>query len=362
MKAQNAIDIIILGFGKIGRELARQILSVSSQETIRHLMLRIIGLADSQALYSRVDGLSPAEIMAASHQKQTGNSLKEMDMALPLDRISTLLQPNTILVDTSASQDTLPYLKWAVDANAGIVLANKIPLCQPWAKTEALFLYPNIRYEATVGAGLPIISTLKYLLETGDKPDSIVGCLSGTLGYLCSQLEKGIPYSQAVLDAYSLGYTEPDPRQDLSGLDVARKAIILSRTAGIMSELPELAVDPLFPTELSGLSVEDFLQEIQYENDRYTKLVKKAAANQQVPRYSAQISSDEIKVGLVFADKFGSLGSLSGPDNFIALKTQRYSASPLVISGPGAGIEVTAAGVLGDIIQLGKEMAKGGNR
>ncbi len=360
MKAQSPIDIIILGLGKIGQELVRQIQSTPDESI--HLLpaFRVVGLADSEAFLYRHTGLVSAEIQPAIALKRQSASLKDMDSALPLQHISTLLKSNTILVDTTASSETLPLLRQAIEVHSGIVLANKIPLCQPWSEVQSLFSYPLLKYEATVGAGLPIISTFKYLLDTGDQLESIVGCLSGTLGYLCSCLEEGVSYSQAIRDAYALGYTEPDPRQDLGGMDVARKAIILSRTAGISAEVSELLVEPLFHSDLEGISVDTFLQNTQQEDDRYAKLVEKAALDQKTPRYTARITADGIQVGLVMVDKTSSLGSLKGSDNYIALNTQRYSPSPLVISGPGAGIKVTAAGVFGDIIQLGREMLEGG--
>ncbi len=359
---QSPVDIIILGLGKIGQELVSQILSSRGRESRNQPDFRVIGLADSQALLFHDAGFTPAEIQTAISLKQHGGSLRDLKKALSLEDISLLLKNNTILVDATASSETLPLLRQAVEAHSGLVLANKIPLCQPWPEAQKFFSYPLLKYEATVGAGLPIISTIKYLLETGDTLRSIVGCLSGTLGYLCSRLEEGIPYSQAVRDAHSLGYTEPDPRQDLSGMDVARKAIILSRTAGIPAEISDFAVEPLFPLDLDGISIGSFLQKIQQEDNRYTKFIKKAAADHKVPRYTARITSDSIQIGLDMVDKTSSLGSLKGPDNYIALFTQRYSLSPLVISGPGAGIEVTSAGVFGDILQLGREMLEGGNK
>ena len=356
MKAQSPIDIIILGFGNIGQELAREILSANGRTRDQFPNLHVVALADSKALLHSPAGLTSAEIQTAIALKNQGASLKDMDSALHLQHLPSLLKTNPILVDTTASSETLPLLHQAAEARAGIVLANKIPLCQPWPEVQELFSYPLLKYEATVGAGLPIISSLKYLLDTGDELESIVGCLSGTLGYLCSRLEEGSLYSQAIRDAHTLGYTEPDPRQDLGGMDVARKAIILSRTAGIPAEISNLDVEPLFPLDLESISVDRFMDKIQQEDNRYAKLSKKASENNKVPRYTARITTDRIQVGMVMVDKTSSLGSLKGADNYFALKTHRYSTSPLVISGPGAGIEVTAAGVFGDIIQLAKEM------
>lgn len=356
MKNQNTIGLIILGFGKIGQALVKQILAASNRQKSNGGDFRVIGLADSKALLYNDKGFSPSQVDSAITHKRQNRSLQEIDSALPLDTIEALVKPNTILIDTSASSDTLPLLQHAMDSEAGIVLANKLPLCQPLMDVQKLFSYPHLRYEATVGAGLPVISTLKYLLDTGDRLDSIVGCLSGTLGYLCSRLEAGVSYSQAIKDAHALGYTEPDPRQDLGGMDVARKAIILSRTAGITSELSGVSVESLYDKELEEVSIEEFLSRTSQSNNHYADLVRQAAAEQKTPRYTAHVAPEGITVGLTLVNKSSSIGSLKGTENYIAIRTLRYSASPLVISGPGAGIEVTAAGVFGDIIQLGKEI------
>ena len=356
MKNNHAINLFVLGFGQVGQALVRQISAAADWLESHGLNLHIVGLADSRALLYRQAGLTTAQIQSAQALKDQSLSLEQIDSTHQLTTLNTLLKSGDILVDTTASPRTMPHLQSAKDIGAGIVLANKIPLCGSWAETQTLFTYPLLKYEATVGAGLPVITTLQYLLSTGDRLESIIGCLSGTLGYLCSRMEEGISYSQAVQDARSLGYTEPDPRQDLGGLDVARKAVILSRTAGIPAELSELSVEPLYPQELGKVTVDEFLQLASQEDGHYADLVTRAAAEHRVPRYTAQVTPEGIRVGLALADKASPLGSLTGPDNYIAFKTECYSKSPLVISGPGAGIEVTAAGVFGDVIQLAREL------
>jgi homoserine dehydrogenase len=176
--------------------------------------------------------------------------------------------------------------------------------------------------------------------------------MSGTLGYLTSQLEQGAKFSDAVMDAYRSGYTEPDPRQDLGGLDVARKALILSRGAGFIKEMADIALEPLYPVSLDALSIQDFLQALPAQDALYQQRVASAQAEGKVLRYLARVTPQSISVGLTPVPKESSLGALRGTDNYFAFHTRRYNASPLVIAGPGAGIPVTAAGVIADLIHL----------
>jgi homoserine dehydrogenase len=269
-----------------------------------------------------------------------------------LNDVGATLRAGAILADLTAAPDTGPTLHAALSAGCGVVLANKRPLGAPWSDAQSLFEHPRLRYEVTVGAGLPVIATLRYLLDTGDRVTGIEGCLSGTLGYLCAQLEQGASYSAAISQARALGYTEPDPREDLSGRDVARKALILARTAGWPLESADLVVEQLYDERLAGLSVEGFLDAASGQDTAYAQRVSAAQAAGQTLRYVARVSSDGGQVGLVAVDQASALGALRGPGNYIALHTERYADIPLVVAGPGAGPAVTAAGVMGDIIQL----------
>jgi homoserine dehydrogenase len=266
------------------------------------------------------------------------------------------LQQGVILVDLTASPKTGDILEAALNAGGGVVLANKIPIASPWEQARELLQHPYIRYEATVGAGLPVIDTLQYLVNTGDEFTLIEGCLSGTLGYLCTELEKGTPYSKVVANARAAGFTEPDPRDDLSGKDVARKALILARTAGWTLEESDLTVEALYPESLADMDVEAFMQAVHIVNDDFSSRVHMAVEDGKVLRYIARVTAQGGTVGLRAVPREGALGALRGPDNYVAFHTERYHSIPLSLSGPGAGPEVTAAGVLGDIIKLAKAM------
>lgn len=355
MRASCEVEVILLGLGNVGGALLRQILENRSLLAERAgLKLVPIALADVSGLLFDPGGLPDETLRAALEATDSGGLLDSLPGLRPLAQLNDTLQAGAILADVTASPETEPTLRAALDAGCGVVLANKIPLAGPWAKARTFLEHPRLRYEVTVGAGLPVVATLEYLLDTGDELTAIEGCLSGTLGYLCAELERGVPYSDAVSQAHARGYTEPDPREDLSGRDVARKALVLGRTAGWPLEEADLTVESLYPNSLAEVSVEAFLDGISTLDDEYASRIERAQAAGKTLRYVAQVSSDGADVGLLSVPQDGPLGALHGPANYIALHTERYHEVPLVLSGPGAGPEVTAAGVMEDLIKLSR--------
>jgi homoserine dehydrogenase len=353
----HTVPIVFLGVGNIGGTLLRQI--VESGSAIAHrtgLQLTPIALADVSGVLLDPDGLSQETLHAALEATVNGGLLGSLPGIRPSSDVSEALREGAIVADMTATPKTGPTLLAAMEAENGIVLANKIPMAAEWNTAKAFYEYPHLRYECTVGAGLPVIDTLQYLLDTGDRVTRIEGCLSGTLGFLCTDLERGIPYSSAIAYARVQGYTEPDPRDDLSGKDVARKALILARTAGWLLEKSDLGVEPLYPETLASISVKDFMTEIRTLDETYASRVNEAQSSVRVLRYVAQIGPSGGTVGLAEVERDSPLGTLRGPANYIALHTERYNKTPLVISGPGAGKQVTAAGVLGDIVKLAQKM------
>jgi homoserine dehydrogenase len=210
----------------------------------------------------------------------------------------------------------------------------------------------QILHEATVGAGLPVIDTVRKLLQTGDRITRIEGCPSGTLGFLFGELGRGRSFSSALRDAIAAGYTEPDPRIDLSGIDVARKAIILARMMGYRGELADTTIQSLVPANLRSVSSAEFIERLDELDASWAETVREAAARGEVLRYRARVSPRSLVVGLVAVPANDPLAALSGTDNQFAFTTTRYRDQPLVIRGPGAGPAVTAAGVHNDLLQL----------
>jgi homoserine dehydrogenase len=266
----------------------------------------------------------------------------------------------TIVVDAASGEQTADALLAALDAGAGAVLSNKAPLALPADDPRSARLWDaaragTLRYEATCGAGLPVISTLTGLLASGDRVLDVTGCLSGTLGAIFSMVAAGESFSDAVREAKARGYTEPDPRDDLSGLDVARKALILARTMGLPLDLADIAIHSLVPPQLESVSVDEFLAQVGIEDAEITASARQAQADGAALKYVAQVApaaQPVATVGLQELPRTTMLGALQGPENVVSFRTERYDAYPLVVSGPGAGAAVTAAGMAVDLLAL----------
>lgn len=350
------VPLILMGLGNVGRTLLAQVLATRGIVLQRTgLRLVPIALADISGVLSDPYGLPDGRLESVLATLRAGQLLAAASPVHPLTTLPSVFRRGAILADLTAAPDTAPLLRQALEAGCGVVLANKLPLAGSWQEARLFYEHPRLRYEVTVGAGLPIIHILDYLLDTGDDVVRIEGCLSGTLGYLCAQLEIGVRYSEAVRQARALGYTEPDPREDLSGNDVARKALILGRTAGWPLELSDLNVERLYSQELATVPLAEFLEALPTLDQAYLERVAAAKESGNTLRYVAEVNSSGGTIGLKAVPQSSPLGALRGPGNYIAVYTKRYCELPLVVAGPGAGPEVTAAGVLGDILALAQK-------
>lgn len=346
--------VFLLGFGGVGRALARQILAARERHARRNrLHLAIVGIADSTSSVIAPSGLSDAVLRDLLDRKGRGEPLT-VDPRRP---DPAALPPSTIVVDTTATDATVPWLIEAKARGMGVVLANKLPLAGDLHWWDAI-ADERARWETTCGAALPVISTLNTLLDSGDEILRIEGSLSGTLGFLSSQLEAGVPFGQAVRDAKAKGYTEPDPRQDLGGLDAARKALILARMLGYRLEMPDVAVESLYPPEMDALSVDEFLREADELDAPMRQRAAELTAGGRKLRYAAEIADGKLRIGLVGAAPESKLGSIRSSDSIVVFHTRYFSDNPLAVSGRGAGQEVTASGVLGDIVSLSRAMRR----
>ena len=365
--AGDHVDVILLGFGQIGRTLAEMITKNASGREGRGARagsppVRIVGIVDRSGFVLALDGMSARDIAAHVALKESGLGFSQAPSgkaARPLDAVATLARhafSNPVLVDVTADETT-PIIKQALGGGMDVVLANKRPLSGPrQAHGDLLALAAasgqRILFEATVGAGLPILDTYKKLAESGDKVLKIEGCVSGTLGFLLTEVGRGRPFSETVRRAMEKGYTEPDPRDDLSGADVGRKALILGRLLGFAGDPSEVAVESLVPEAYRKLSLPAFLERLEGLDGEWEKRLTAARAKGATLRYVASVTKNRIAVGLRAVDGSSPFAGLKGTDNQIAFTTARYRQNPLVVTGPGAGPAVTAAGVLNDILGL----------
>src|SRR5688500_1050113 len=282
-----------------------------------------------------------------------------MRMQAFVDRMLSLNDPNSIFVDCTPSETVTDFYAPILDANISIVTPNKKANSGSYGKYTELKSMAFKRgvkffYETNVGAGLPVINTLNDLLLSGDRVISIEGVLSGTLNFIFSAFTEGKKFSAVVREAKAKGYTEPDPRDDLSGMDVARKILILSRETGMTLDLKDIEIQNLVPSDCRGdMNVDGFLAALEKHDQHFDRLRDEASRKREKLRYKAVLKNGEVKVHLGSVDEHHPFYSLSGSDNIILLTTERYHDRPMVIRGPGAGAAVTAAGVFADIIRIG---------
>ncbi|CAK7329188.1 unnamed protein product [Dovyalis caffra] len=352
------IPLLLMGCGGVGRQLLQHIVSCRSLHAQQGVHLRVVGVCDSKSLVVAPDvitrELNDQTLSEVCRVKSNGSSLSALgDLGLAL-------------VDCSASSETIGVLNQVVDMGCCIVLANKKPLTSTMEDYDKLVSYPRrLRHESTVGAGLPVMASLNRILSSGDPVHRIIGSLSGTyfrkaliqctLGYVMSEVEDGKPLSDVVKAAKNLGFTEPDPRDDLSGMDVARKGLILARLLGRRINLDTIKIESLYPDEMGPdkMSVEEFLGSgvVSLDNDVQER-VKKASLNGNVLRYVCVIEGSRCEVGIQELPKDSPLGRLRGSDNVLEIYSRCYNKQPLVIQGAGAGNDTTAAGVLADILDI----------
>jgi bifunctional aspartokinase / homoserine dehydrogenase 1 len=352
-------DVVLLGFGKVGRKLAQLI----AQRNGTQPALRVVAVVDSGGYVLDPEGLSKNRLRSLVTAKTKGAALSGLvggqtaEAREAVESVARHALTHPILVDCTAAE-TGPALRAGLAARMDLVLANKRPLAGPRESAEALWsdarrLGRRIRHETTVGAGLPVFDTYYKLVDSGDKVRRIQGCTSGTVGFLLSEVGRGRKFSAALREAVEKGYTEPDPRDDLSGQDVARKALIMGRLLGYPGELADVALDPLLPQEAWGLTREQFLAALESFDAWWEERASAARANGRLLRYVATVTARKVEVRLSAVEAGSAFAGLDGTDNQIAFTTRRYDEkNPLVIKGPGAGLAVTAAGVLNDLLDV----------
>lgn len=352
---RKVLNVFLVGTGLIGKALLAMMQKQFNQLAKQnHLEVHVVGIANSKKMLFNEDGLPLDE--AAGQMTNTGET---MNLNSFIGTMMSMNLSNSIFVDCTSSEEVTEHYEAILSSNISIVTPNKkansgsyqkyLRLKQAAQKRGVKFLY-----ETNVGAGLPVINTLNDLLLSGDTVLGIEAVLSGTLNYIFSSFNSGDKFSDVVKEAKAKGYTEPDPRDDLNGMDVARKILILSREAGLPLELNEIRVENLVPEDCRGeMGVDKFFTKLETHNAYFDELAQQAADRNEKLRYMAVLKDGKTSIRLGSVNAQHPFYSLSGSDNIILLTTERYNERPMVIRGPGAGAEVTAAGVFADIIRIG---------
>ncbi|MEI7812525.1 MAG: bifunctional aspartate kinase/homoserine dehydrogenase I [Ignavibacteria bacterium] len=348
------LNLFIIGAGLIGGELMEQIESQRQYLEKKHYFdVNIVAMANSKKMYFKTDGIS-----FNNWKGQLLASEDIMDIDAFITKMKSLNLPNTVFVDCTSSEDIVKRYLDILKSSVSIVTPNKKANSSNYEyfndlKLAALNNNVKFLYETNVGAGLPIIGTLYDMIASGDKILKIEGVLSGTLSYIFNSFDGLKPFSEVVNEAKLKGFTEPDPREDLNGLDVARKLLILSRVAGSRLELSDINVENLVPEELRSISsVDEFFARYKEYDKYYEERRKKATEKGCVLRYIAKYENGKAEISLQEVDSTHPFYNLSGSDNIISFKSMRYQNHPMVVKGPGAGAAVTAAGVFSDIIRI----------
>lgn len=348
------LHVFSVGTGNIGATLLRQIDAQSNfLRENNGIEVKINGIANSRKMIIDEEGIDLTQWQERINKGETSN-LDEF-----IQKIKLLNLSNCIFVDNTASPIIGTYYKELFESNVSVVTCNKIANSSSYKdykdlKDTARRRGVDFFYETNVGAGLPIIRTLKDLMTSGDRIIKIEAILSGTISYIFNNFRGKTSFYEVVKKAHELGYTEPDPREDLSGKDFMRKMMILARDAGYQIEEKDVELGAILPEScFKAPSIDDFYEELKKSDSYFNELKEKAENENKVLRYIGKLEDGKASVNLELVDASHPFYNLTGSDNIISFTTERYKFNPLVIKGPGAGAEVTAAGVFADLINVG---------
>jgi len=346
------IDVILLGCGNVGGELLDQIQRQADSLIEHHVDLRVRAIANSQKLLVADDEI---DLDSWQENLDAQGQAWSLDDVIAIRKKLGLLSP-TIVDCTTDEKLALEYVR-LLDNGFNIVAANKK------ANTSGYDYYRDMRdaaarnfrkflYETNVAAGLPFIDTLQGLMRSGDELRTFEGILSGSLSMIFGLLEDGIPLSQAVARAMELGFTEPDPRDDLSGMDVVRKLLIIAREVGLQLELDDIDVEPVIPMDVVGqVDRSELIETLQSLDESFSERVARSAATDCVLRYVARVEDGKCRVSIEDVPRSKPLGAVRDGENALVIHTHYYQPIPMVLRGYGAGAAVTAAGVFGDLLR-----------
>ncbi|SFC31357.1 aspartate kinase [Parapedobacter composti] len=349
------LHVFSVGTGNIGSTLFKQI-----QEQYAFLLdnndieIKVVGISNSRKMLFSGEGIDLANWKTVLEQ-----SGELADLPAFVARTKAMNLPNCVFIDNTASELPTLYYRELFQSNISVVTCNKIANSGRYSeyrdlKDTARKHGVDFFYETNVGAGLPIVRVLRDLMLSGDRIIRIEAILSGTISYIFNNFSGDVSFHDIVKNAQQLGYTEPDPRDDLKGTDFMRKMLILARDAGYALEPEDVQLGGILPEAcLRATTVDDFYRELQAADDYFNELKSKAQRENRVLRYIGKLEAGRVSIALEFVDESHPFYALSGSDNIIAFTTERYKERPLVVKGPGAGAEVTAAGVFADLVNVG---------
>ena len=351
-KSKPTVDLFIAGTGAVGKTLLDRLNKLDNTD----VQFQLIGTCNSRKMLWNADGIDLSTALNWDDARQT-----KWDVLL--EKLTKNKHRDLIFVDATGSEEVARLYPKLFTNGIHVVTPSKLANTFEQSFFDELQNltqkhHNSFRYETTVGAGLPVISTINNIQSTGEQISKISGVVSGTMTYLFNQLEEGVPFSKAIIDAREKGYAEPDPRDDLSGEDVARKFLTLARTLGITIEREELQVESLIPKELKKVDGKTFLEKLPDYDSEWKLRIQAAKDRNETLRYTGTLKNGNISIGIESVPKDSPLGQLKGTDNLIQIFSDFYNETPLVIQGPGAGKEVTASGVLSDIIKTANQITQ----
>jgi len=352
---KKTLYVFNLGTGNIGATLFRQLRDQHDFLLNNNdVDIKVVGVSNSRKML-----LDPAGVDSNTWEERLNQEGEVADLANFIEQMKALNLPNCVFIDNTASKLPATYYEDIFKANISIVTCNKIAnsgeysqykLLRDTARKHGVDFF----YETNVGAGLPIVRVLKDLMLSGDRILKIEAILSGTISYIFNNFVGDASFYDVVKKAQELGYTEPDPRDDLGGVDFMRKMLILARDAGHVIESSDVDLGAILPEScLQATTVDDFYAELLKADAYFNDLKTKAAAEGKVIRYIGKLENGKVEISLQFVDENHPFYALSGSDNIISFTTERYKERPLVVKGPGAGAEVTAGGVFADLVNVG---------
>ena len=357
VELNKTLHVFCLGTGNIGTTLFKQVLEHKDfLQKHNGIQIKVVGISNTRKMMFNDEGIT---------LENWENDLQEQgetaELSTFVKRMKVMNLPNCVFADNTASKSPIEFYHEIFSSNISIVTCNKI------GNSGSLAQYKEFRdtarlhgvdffYETNVGAGLPIVKTLKDLMISGDRIISIESILSGTISYIFNNYKGDVTFHDIVKQAQEKGYTEPDPRDDLRGTDFMRKMLILARDAGYELETEDIDIESMLPQScLDAKSVDDFYLALKAENDFFDTIKKQAEEDKKVLRYIGKLENGKVKISLQMVDDTHPFYALSGSDNIISFTTERYRERPMVVKGPGAGAEVTAAGVFADIVNVGAQ-------